>query len=313
MTKRISNKVLLLFGVGILSLCIGIVLMTISSPNKENEKEETGTPIGLDSYEVYDSYTNYQKLRIFESELFNEKGFDINQISDDSLLSTLLYQVPFEKIGFCGSFMGESQESIELDTLNRWLRDVVAEKEVTLDFLKEKATFYDSNFNVNTTSIASRSNEFDVDEFFGIRDAQIYVGSNMCEGNGTVKILKEKINKATMDDNYVYLYITRAFYIIMNDKVSYYKDPTLTTNVETLDAEITNTPTGTVGIYEQANDLSWDKYNEYKLTFKMIEGKYHLLKVELYNKNSTFKCYFFDSIIFPKILSPIFSVLSSIS
>ena len=282
MIKKLNSKGLIILCVGLIILGIGIYLR-VSNSNNDKGKEETvsGEPIGLDSYEVYDAYTNYQNLRIFETELFDEKGFDIKNISDDSVLSTLLKQVPFEKIGFCGSFMSDSQEAIDIDLLNRWLSDVVAEKEISLDYLKEKAKNFDSNFNVYTTTIDSRSNEFEVDEFFGIRDDQVYVGSNMCEGNGSVSILKEKINKATMDDDYVYLYITRAFYIIMNDKVSYYKEPTLNTNIETLDADVSYSPIGSTEKFEQANELSWDKYNEYKMTFKMIDGKYHLLKVEL--------------------------------
>ncbi len=282
MIKRINKKALIFFSVGLLFIIIGIILSSTKSLESNSEEDnETGEEISIDSYEVNNSYDNLKKLRIFEIELYNENGFNIKEISEDSLLSTLLYQIPSEKIGYCGSFMNESNEPIEIDSLNRWLSEVIVDKEITIDYLNTKANFYEPAYNANITLINKRSSEFEVSEFLGIKDEKIYAGSNMCENNVEKQILHDRINKAEISDDLLYLYITRAFYLINGDKVQYYKDPSLTNNIETIDANISYNQEGTIESFEQNIELKWKEYNNYKLTFKMVDGNFHLIKTKL--------------------------------
>jgi len=144
----------------------------------------------------------FDKLIIEGTSLYSSH-FDIDDISEEYLIFTTLNQLPFEKIGYCGDFMQKGK--VTVDELNKYLKEVIYDKELTFDLIKKYATEYDSYYKVYTTNP-------DFYSFMALKGETIYIGSNMCEGIGPSEIVYRRVIKAEELDDLLYVYEKRAFY-----------------------------------------------------------------------------------------------------
>ncbi len=286
--KKNSNSTVIILLV-IIAVLIGVIVFLLlgaiekknaenkERPNQENtEVQPTPTPepiveeVEIDSEIVTTAMESFNSLNISANLLYSDK-YDINNISKVDLIDTMLNQVSFYGCGM-------KEENNTVDELNTNLQKVINGKTITFNDLKEMATRYDS---YNNAYIYSSDKEQDY-MFYGIRDDKIYLGSSMCEGPGKKDIVYKRITKAEKSEDMLYVYETKAFYEIDydNDTVNYYSDPNKTLIVESFGAIIERGIVGGLPV-EQTEEISWEKYNTYKISFKLINGTYYFQTLEL--------------------------------
>ncbi len=259
----------------IIAFVLGFFVSKIILDSKKDEpkKEENLTKeIAVESEKVKLSLKSIEKLSIPEGKLYQNDKFDIDNITDEELLVTALNQLPFELVGYCGDFLYKGPVSLE--TINKYLNDVVMDKQITFDLIKKLATHYDEYHKVYETRI---------DELFyvGLKNDDIYVGNNMCEGEIPPEIVRSKVSKAEELDDTLYVYEKRAFYdaSFVTKTVKYYSDVALKNLVETKKATIIDSFMSSSIV--QSEDLNWDSYNTYKYTFKLKNGHYYFKSFEI--------------------------------
>ena len=281
-----SNKGLLIFAiVGLLiviPLAVFIGFKIASNDKKEEpkteekeEKKEEKKPqeVEITSSKVKEAMDVFDKLAINATTLFSSH-FDIDDISEEDLINTTLNQLPANKIGFCGDFMFKDTGKVTLDELNEHLKEVIQDKKLTMDLIKKYATEYDSYYKVYTTNT-------DFYYFIGLKGDTIYIGSNVCEGFDPSEIVYKRVIKAEELDDLLYVYEKRAFYEASYETkdVKYYKDPAHGNLIETKDAEIMNEMF--TDYLKQPEEITWDSYNTYKYTFKLVDGTYYFMSSEI--------------------------------
>ena len=241
----------------------------------EKEKKEETIEIDVNSKVVEDAFKSFTSLGITGDALYKTGLYTIENITQLEFISTMLQQVPFENVGHCGSFV-YSVGDVSLDLLNNGLSKVIYNKSVTLDELKSLAKEY----NEYTETYNYYGNN---DRFYGIKGDKIYIGSNVCEGSGFKDVVFKKYEKAEKVEDTLFIYEKRAFYNIdyVTKKVNYYSDFDKTQLVESKNAKIGEDPLGNGAPVEQKEEISWDSYNTYKYSFKLIDGTYYFQSVEL--------------------------------
>ena len=251
-----------------------IVFDNKKDDNKDKPKEEEKLPkeiaVGSDKVEL--SMKSLAKLSFDNEKLYGKDKFEISNITDSELLATALKQMPFEYVGYCGDYLYKGP--VTVDTINKYLKDVIYDKEITFDLIKKLAINYDEYSKVYETRI-------DPVIYVGLKGNDIYIGNNMCEGDPESDILYKKVIKAEELDDMVYIYEKRAFFdgSFETKTVKYYSDPYLKNLVETKKATIIDDVM--YSTMHQTEDLNWDKYNTYKYTFKLVNGIYYFQSVEL--------------------------------
>ena len=247
-----------------------------NEPTPVEEKKEEIVVIDVNSKEVEDAMKSFSSLGITSETLYKNGLYKIENMTQVEFISTMLKQVPFENVGYCGSFVN-SVPNVDLDLLNKGLSKVLYNKSVTFDELKSLATEYDDY----TKTYNYYKGNFD--RFYGIKDNKIYIGSSICEGSGVQDIIFKKYEKAEKIGDTLSIYEKRAFYSINYDtnKVDYYLDFDKTQLVESKNAIVGEDPLGVGAPVEQKEDVSWDKYNTYKYSFKLINGIYYFQSMEV--------------------------------
>ena len=275
--KKKSHKVLwtfLIFLLVIIAFVGGFFISKLFTDKKDEPKKEEKVvkEIAVESEKVELSLKSLGKLAISEAILYKGDKFDIVDITDEQLLSTSLKQIPSEYIGYCGGLLEKEPASLEL--INRYLKPVIMDKEVTFEMIKKLATYHDEYYGVYETQV-------DGPGYYAVKGNDIYIGNVMCEGEPTAEILRQKVVKAEELDDYLYIYEKRAFYDVDFEAKTfkYYSDPLFKNLVETKKATVVDVFYNQT--YNQTEDLNWDKYNTYKYTFKLVDGHYYFKTIEL--------------------------------
>ena len=277
MIEKKSHKGLWTFLI-ILFVIIAFVLgffvskIILDSNKKVDKEEKKPTEIAVKSEKIEIAMNSLSKLSFNNEILYGKEKYEINSITDSELLATALKQMPFEYVGYCGDYL--TKGPVTVDLINKYLKEVIYDKQITFDLIKKLAINYDEYYKVYETRI-------DPAIYIGLKGNDIYIGDNMCEGEPESDIVYKKAIKAEELDNTLYIYEKRAFYeeSFETETVKYYSDPSLKNLVETKKAIVVEE--FVFSTLSQTEDLDWDSYNTYKYTFKLIDGNYYFQSVEL--------------------------------
>ena len=244
-----------------------------SNKNDEPKKEEKKpTEIAVKSEKIGLAMNSLSRLSFDDEKIYGKDKYEISSITESELLATALKQMPFEYVGYCGDYLYKGPVTVDL--INKYLKEVIYDKEITFDLIKKLAINYNEFYKIYETRI-------DPEIYIGLKGNDIYIGNNMCEGDPESEIVNRKTIKAEELDDILYIYEKKAFYqaSFETKDVKYYKDPSFKNLVETKKATIVDDYM--YSTINQIEDLNWDSYNTYKYTFKLIDGNYYFQSIEI--------------------------------
>lgn len=271
--KNNGLRGLIIISIFLLLIIIGLIVYKNyfykkNEKPKETKEEEitndkTIETLSIDSKEVQNAMKSLEKIKITEDNAY--KGiFTIKDISNYELLDTAFSDM--FKDGTIKSVCDtEVSEGITAEEINLKLKNV-----------------FNYNYNISVEDIIKNSEEAEPGSNIRnlgiynieIKNDVVYVKAP-CDVNTGFKFLNKSITKAEKEDNTVYIYSKVAFGLYDFDIVEYYDDYLRNNQKEVL--KITD--------YEDTNIVDippkWELYKTYKYTFKIIDSKYFIDKIEV--------------------------------
>ena len=247
-------------------------------PNKKLKE------LDINSDEVTKAMENFSLIDVSDDELTKNASYNVSSLSFKQKVDTMGKKVDDTHVAACGNPFGEE---LTLEQINEFLATVLdasfTKEEIESNGVEDSFTTIENDtingLKVDGTALYS----------IWVIDGKYYVRLNICDGLGKNDVVYKKVVKAEKDDNNLYVYEKRAFYEIgkiVSDseadgmpvvEINYYKDSAKTELIETLQGihvTVLNP------YYEQKNEITWDKYDTYKYTFKIKDGNYYFEKFE---------------------------------
>ena len=253
---------------------------------KEEEKKEKIEEIDVSSDEVTEVLDAFNLISINETELTRDDSYNISNLTFKQKVETIgkIAAIKGEKvIAYCGN---DVTTDLTIEKLNEFLKEAV-DASITKEELESNGK--EETIKTLENEVQGISVEGNGEFWIWIIDGKYYIHSNNCDGNDLYNIVYKKLIKAEKDSTHLYVYEKRGFYNIedgdtSNDdgsqtvKIDYYKDSAKTELVETIEGLKLPSINSK---YEQEKEITWDKYNTYKYTFKIKDGNYYFEKYEL--------------------------------
>lgn len=220
-----------------------------TSPKEEEEKE-----ISLDSEVIKNIEKDIEKINYTDK--YN--NFDVQKMNKYDLIQTAINGLNNDQITWCISSPKQIAASITIEDLNKSLNNYIYNKKIAIE---------DIINNKSETSLTVGQYGYDMYAITIDADNTIHVIGS-CDGKGSgiqKEIIETKNVKAMEKGDEIYIY-KRVAYGKINQTAKdlsydYYKEYDKKNLVETV---VLN------------GNLTWDKYNIYKQTFKKIDNKYYL-------------------------------------
>ncbi len=235
----------------------------------EKSEESEIKHITIDSPEVKAAMKAFEMINITPSELYNSKGYNIDNISNYDLVSTGLHNLVSNSndgsglskyVAYCISEKSQLKDAIPVSELNKGL-DKYLDKKITVDTIKglnKGASYSMAQYEVSDIGIILEGDKM---RLIGPCGA-IFQGEPYQE---------KKTIAAEMSNDELYVYEKVAFGIYDdaskegNPVASFYKEFSGKTKVSS-------------GLKD------WNEYNTYKYTFKISNNSYYFQKYELSDK-----------------------------
>ena len=243
------------------------------STTKNNPQTEE---ISVESPEVKKAMDGFSKIYITDAR-FDDDNYNIKNLTVSEIIETLGKLALEESKNSETKIINTCEEEgyyISIAQINELLSGIL-EKEITADFLES---------NKNESGYISGVYDYNMK----IIDNQYYLNAP-CESHDYNNIVDHKIIRAEKTEEYLYVYEKRGFYEIGDEinvdgdaydfYINYYKDKDMKEFVEKVVGDMVPSLGSTY--YTQKKDLTWDKYNTYKYTFKIKDGNYYFIKHEL--------------------------------
>lgn len=234
------------------------VMETVNKIQERKEEEPKEEEVSLDDEIVKTAINDLNSISAVEK----YDDFKIESLDKYRLILTAINGLSEDQITWCISSPKQIKSTITIEDLNKSLNKYINNKEITIeDIINNKG---ESGLTVG---------KYGYDMFaINIEGNNIHVIGS-CDGKGpgvlTENVVTNQI-KATKKDDELYIYTKVAYGKInstTNDlKYDYYKDSKKEQLVETLPSN---------------GNLTWDKYNTFKQTYKKIDNKYYFVSSKI--------------------------------
>ena len=274
-----NNNVKSMFKVGTITvLIVGILALIVvkivfnniynkidNDTLKQNETKEeviknenTNTEVNLTDERVIKALSDFNSIYINNDRLYN--NFNIKSINKTELVITALNQLDSsKKQSLCDE--NSSTINVSIDEINSALSNVVLNNKLTINDIKTAINSDDGFVNIDIAKVDERLFS-DYSIKFNNNNLNIYTD---CGKIGLYDSIITKLTKISFEDDKLYIYEKVAFGKLADRQditaYDYFSDYNTTKLVETV-------------LYDK-EDLTWDLYNEYKLTFKKVNDKYY--------------------------------------
>ena len=247
----------------ILLIIVGGIFTYIYIQDKKletnNQKEEKDIikkvkeeEIALDSEEVINAINDMNNISAID--IYD--NYNVSNIDKYRLIITAINGLENDQITWCISSPRQISATISIDDLNNSLNKYIKDKKITIDDIKE-----------NKGETGLTVGQYGYDRFaISIDGDNIHIIGS-CDGSGPgiqQEIVKTNLVKATKKKDELYIY-TKVAYGKLNQTANelsydYYLEKNSEEIIETVSLD---------------NDLTWEKYNTYKQTYKKIDDKYY--------------------------------------
>lgn len=258
--------ILLLGLIGYIAYDKGLIFTKNIQKKEVNDKIKKDTKIEILSIIDAEKIIGNNKILLYEEHLYPENIFKIEDISINELI---LNGIDKNKVNYCVTNDNKLENGVTVSQLNNYLDNKILNHEkITIDNIKS---------NGKKGSLTAADYEYDNSGLsYGIKikeDILYFIGSCDGEIGPDSTTVKESIIKAEKVNDKVYIYKNVAFGKLseqsIDDNISYdyYKDYNRSGEIiETL---------------SENDEISIEKYNTYKYTFKKDNDKYNLYSIEL--------------------------------
>lgn len=267
--KKKGHSVLIVIMLIIILLLIGIIVFLLLNGNSKKNENTNNNDKEIKQEELNDNgikniMARFKGIKISSDRLYQNDKFDINNINTNELLVTAL-----SKLNVYNVCAQEGLKRFSIDEINEEINKYV-KKTIILEDL-------------NKVDYAAMGNPYDYSYNISIwNNETLEVTDSVCGSEfGAEDYINSKVIKAVREGDYIYVYEKEAFARYAGNfeeeiyKVNYYKDYRKTgTPVETKASSEFS--------YKNADTTpTWDLYNTYKYTFKLVDGTFYFQSFEL--------------------------------
>ena len=234
------------------------------SIENENTDIKEKMQIPIETSDIRNIMSQLNGIIVSNEKLFSSNYFDINDLSINEILVTAFSKMNINSI--CSP--NEKNTHLSLDSINK----------VISKYLNKKIYFDDiKKLDGHSVSVFG---QYDYEYRISISGTDIVVSNVVCGSEGGFEIFYlEKVVNSEIKDDYMYLFSKVAFGQNENGKVNYYKDFNKTSGIiESYDGWYDYLGGGKP---DSTIIPSYDKYNTYKYTFKLIGDEYYFKSIEL--------------------------------
>lgn len=247
------------------------------TPQSQDKEENKLTELAPDDKIVETALAGFAGFDITAASLYGGDAYDVSSISKLDLIATA-FKLSGAIYPQCGDPI-PSEPTVSVEELNAKLTSVLLNPTLfTLEDIKAVARSQASaidDYTVKDVTVAIKGDRLQLLGF--------------CGNTGPIlQYTAKKVVKAEKDDNYVYIYQKEAFAKYNFDtsnydqepaieNYDYYKEYNFQTKIQSLQNPFENS--GNVES-KTGGELTWNSYNTYKYTFKIVNNQYYFQSLE---------------------------------